>query len=431
MKNPFIYIFKHGLRTLIMGAILISVFFSGLIFAELKQKFQVNKKPAIAPLIAPPTTAASPAIADSAQIAAFLALQNNLTSLDFVKVAKIVTPSVVHIQTVSYNESYPMRHFLELFKDKGPRPLLEDSDSTITEEEEEEEEKTTEDYEAYEESEKYNLGSGSGVILTSDGYIVTNRHVVEDTKEIQVILKNRTNFKAKIIAADPATDLAIIKIEADKLQPINIGNSNDVEVGQWVMAVGNPFDLSTTVTTGIVSAKARNLNLMDKYILPIVSFIQTDAAINPGNSGGALVNTKGELVGINTAIASPTGVFAGYGFAVPSNVVYKVANDIIQYGRVKRGILGVHIRDVDGFMANEFGLPNTNGVMILTVSPEGGAHDAGLSEGDVIKSINGHAVNSSAELQELISLYHPGDTVKVVYLRNKLEKTAEVLLRMP
>ncbi|MBI1838020.1 MAG: trypsin-like peptidase domain-containing protein [Flavobacteriia bacterium] len=229
---------------------------------------------------------------------------------------------------------------------------------------------------------QYGAGSGSGVIVSSEGYIVTNNHVIDNASEIEVILNDNSKYTAKIIGTDPSTDIAVLKIEGGKFKAMPIGNSDNVRVGEWVLAVGNPFNLTSTVTAGIVSAKARNINLLsdrtNSNVVPIESFIQTDAAVNPGNSGGALVNTKGELIGINTAIASQTGSYSGYSFAVPVNLVQKVISDIIDYGIVQRAYLGVQIADINQEIKEKNNLPNLKGVFLSKVTEDGSADKAGL-----------------------------------------------------
>ncbi len=272
--------------------------------------------------------------------------------------------------------------------------------------------------------------SGSGVILSEDGYIVTNNHVIENADKIKVVLDDKRSFEAKLIGKDPTTDLAVLKIEEKGLAFVQYGNSDAVRVGEWVLAVGNPFDLTSTVTAGIVSAKARNINILrSKERMAIESFIQTDAAVNPGNSGGALVNLKGELVGINSAIATPTGSYAGYSFAVPVNIVKKVVNDLMQYGEVQRALLGVNIQDVTAELAKEKGLKEIKGVYIAGINEGSAAKDGGLQEGDVIFSINDQPTNTSAELQENIGRHHPGDKVKVVYFHKGDIKTTTITLK--
>ncbi|MDG1841236.1 MAG: Do family serine endopeptidase [Crocinitomicaceae bacterium] len=280
---------------------------------------------------------------------------------------------------------------------------------------------------------QYGSGSGSGVIISSEGYIVTNNHVIEDASEIEVTLNDNSKYQAKIVGADPSTDLAVLKIKGGDFQPIAIGNSDNLKIGEWVLAVGNPFNLTSTVTAGIVSAKARNINLFDrskKDIVPIESFIQTDAAVNPGNSGGALVNTMGQLVGINTAIASQTGSYSGYSFAIPVNLVQKVMRDIIDYGMVQRGYLGVRITDITQETKTKNSLPNLKGVYVAGVVEDGSAEKAGLKDGDVILKIEGKEVNSVAKLQEEIGKRRPGDKIKVTIRNNKgSEKNIEIVLR--
>jgi len=286
--------------------------------------------------------------------------------------------------------------------------------------------------------------SGSGVIFSPNGYIITNNHVVEDANEVDVILYDKRSFKAKVIGTDPSTDLAVIQIKAENLPYLTLANSDDVKVGQWVLAVGNPFNLESTVTAGIVSAKGRNIGILgqkerernynanpDKPAVStaIESFIQTDAAVNPGNSGGALVNLQGELIGINTAIATPTGTFAGYSFAVPTGIVKKVTEDLVKYGTVQRGYLGVEIRNLDGKLANELGLNLYEGVYVANLTDNGSAKAAGIQQGDVIVKIDGTLVKSSAELQELIARHKPGEVVNVTVNRKGSEKEIRVTLK--
>lgn len=282
---------------------------------------------------------------------------------------------------------------------------------------------------------QYGSGAGSGVIISSEGYIVTNNHVIENASEIRVILNDNSEYSAKIIGADPSTDLAVLKIEGSgNFIPIKFGNSDDLKIGEWVLAVGNPFNLTSTVTAGIVSAKARNINLLsnrtDKDVVPIESFIQTDAAVNPGNSGGALVNTHGELVGINTAIASQTGAYSGYSFAIPVNLMEKVVKDIIDYGLVQRAYLGVQISSINQDLKEKEKLPNLKGVYINSVVDGGAAEKGGLKSGDVILKIGVKEVNSPAQLQEEIGKRRPGDKV-VITFRNKKgdEEVLDLVLR--
>ncbi len=253
---------------------------------------------------------------------------------------------------------------------------------------------------------------GSGVVLTPDGYIVTNNHVVEGADEVEVTFNNKVKKTASIIGTDPTTDLALIKVEASDLPFLTFGDSDNVRIGEWVLAVGNPFNLTSTVTAGIVSAKARNLSILGEGT-SVESFIQTDAAVNPGNSGGALVNTKGELIGINAAIASHTGSYEGYSFAIPSNIVRKVVDDLLLYGTAQRGYLGVQIAELTQELAEKEGLENIEGVYVGEVTEGGAAKLAGLKDGDVITAINGKKVNSTTQLKENIGQYRPGDKVDV------------------
>jgi Do/DeqQ family serine protease len=271
-------------------------------------------------------------------------------------------------------------------------------------------------------------GYGSGVIISPDGYIITNNHVIEDAQKIKVILNDKREFEAKLVGTDPSTDIALLKVEAKELQYLTYGNSNDLKLGEWVLAVGNPFNLTSTVTAGIVSARSRNLGINDDQ-LSIESFIQTDAAVNPGNSGGALVNQQGNLVGINTAIASQTGSYSGYSFAVPVTIVQKVIGDLKEYGEVQRALLGVNIGDVNAEIAKELKLDKVEGVYVGGVPENGAAKSAGIKEKDVIIQVEGQPVKTSAELQEKISQYRPGDKVKVVVIRDNEKKQFEVTLR--
>ncbi len=274
-------------------------------------------------------------------------------------------------------------------------------------------------------------GSGSGVIISNDGYIVTNNHVVDKTAEIEVTLNDKRTFKAKVIGTDPNTDLALLKIDAEKLPIIVFGNSDSLRVGEWVLAVGNPFNLTSTVTAGIVSAKARNINIINSQ-MKIESFIQTDAAVNPGNSGGALVNTRGELVGINTAIASQTGSYAGYAFAIPVSIVQKIVTDLKQYGVVQRALLGVVCEPViNDKLVKEKKLKTMNGAYVKEVGENSAAKKAGVKEGDIINNVNGNAVNSLTELQEQIGRYRPGDKIAITVVRGDVEEKLNVELKNP
>ena len=263
----------------------------------------------------------------------------------------------------------------------------------------------------------YRVASGSGVIISSDGFIVTNNHVVEDGSRIEVALSDKRQLAAEVLGADPSTDLALIRIKARGLQSVEFGNSDHVDIGEWVLAVGNPFNLTSTVTAGIVSAKARNIRILESNY-SIESFIQTDAVVNPGNSGGALVNTDGNLIGINTAIISESGGYEGYSFAIPSNLVRKVVADLREFGQVRRAILGVIIEDVTGELADQLRLPSVDGVYINKVSRNSSADEAGLEVGDVIVGINGIDTPSVPALQEQVALFRPGDRISVDFIRS-------------
>lgn len=270
--------------------------------------------------------------------------------------------------------------------------------------------------------------TGSGVIISTDGYIVTNNHVIERAKAIKVTLHDNREFEAKLIGTDPSTDIALLKIDGTSLPSLTFGDSDALKLGQWVLAVGNPFNLNSTVTAGIVSAKARGIGIIGGQ-MPIESFIQTDAAVNPGNSGGALVNTSGELVGINTAIASRTGSFSGYSFAVPVSIVKKVVEDLKEYGEVQRAVMGINIQTINAELAKELNMDKVEGVYIAGVVSDGAADQAGIKEGDVVVSIEGIRVNSTSELQEQVSRYRPGKEIQVVVNRKNKEKLFNVTLR--
>ncbi|MFN8254026.1 MAG: trypsin-like peptidase domain-containing protein [Ferruginibacter sp.] len=279
--------------------------------------------------------------------------------------------------------------------------------------------------------------SGSGVIISDDGYIVTNNHVVQNADELTVTLNNKKTYKAKVVGTDPAYDLAVIKIEAAGLPFLLYGNSDDLKIGQWVLAIGYPLNLETTVTAGIVSAKARSLGLNrgknGDQSVGVESFIQTDAAVNQGNSGGALINTDGKLVGINSAIASPTGYYSGYSYAIPVNIVKKVVDDLIKFGTVQRGYLGLQFvaaSDMDEELKKKNGIPlNAEGIYAQDVPTDGGAYAAGIRKGDIIRKVDGIEVTSSAELQGQVSRFKPGDKVPVTFVRSGKENTVTVTLK--
>lgn len=271
-------------------------------------------------------------------------------------------------------------------------------------------------------------GTGSGVIYTSDGYIITNNHVVDFADEFEVTLHDNREFRGRLVGRDANTDMAVIKIDASDLPAIDLGNSDDVKVGQWALAVGNPFDLTSTVTAGIVSAKGRDIDII-KGGKAIESFIQTDAAVNPGNSGGALVDTEGRLIGINSAIATPTGVFAGYSFAIPVNLVKRIADDLIKYGEYKRAYLGVNAATMDSYVAKELDVEFTQGAVVVDLDPEGSAAISGLQEKDIITKVNGSAITTTAELLEQIGRSKVGETLDLAVVRSGKTIPVSVKLR--
>lgn len=273
----------------------------------------------------------------------------------------------------------------------------------------------------------FSSSSGSGVIISPDGYIATNNHVVENSKNIKVTLNDNREFKAKLIGSDPTSDLALLKIEEEALPYLVFGNSDSLEIGEWVLAIGNPFRLQSTVTAGIVSAKGRNINILENT--GIESFIQTDAAVNPGNSGGALVNTGGELIGINTAIMTYSGRYEGFSFAIPSNLVQKIIYDIKEYGAVQRGWLGITINNVDSDRAIDLGLDVVGGVYIERVENKSAANAAGLVKGDVITSVNGVNTMSTPSFMEQVAQFRPGDEIELSYIRSGKPENATVTLR--
>ncbi|MBK7936224.1 MAG: trypsin-like peptidase domain-containing protein [Lewinellaceae bacterium] len=271
-------------------------------------------------------------------------------------------------------------------------------------------------------------GTGSGVIYTEDGYILTNNHVVAFADEFEVTLHDNREFKARLVGRDENTDMAVIKIDANDLPAIEIGNSDDVKVGEWALAVGNPFDLTSTVTAGIISAKGRDINII-KGGKAIESFIQTDAAVNPGNSGGALVDVNGRLIGINSAIATPTGVFAGYSFAIPVNLVKRISDDLIKYGEYRRPYLGVDIAPMDSYLANKLGVNYSQGVAVMKVYPDGSAGKSGIKPKDIVTKINGKNVTNTSELIEMVSRSKLGESVTLTILRDGEEKEVPVRLQ--
>ena len=329
--------------------------------------------------------------------------------INFVASAQLVTPAVVHVKSqVAYSPRAQRDPIQEFFGIPDPRVNPPGQGGTMP------------------------MSSGSGVIISSDGYIVTNNHVIDGATKVDISLDNNKRYEATVIGTDPTTDLALLKIEANNLPFVKFGDSDQTKIGEWVLAVGNPFDLNSTVTAGIISAKARNIGVLRgvENNLQIESFLQTDAVVNPGNSGGALVNLAGELIGINTAIASNTGTFSGYSFAVPSTLVKKVMDDLMKYGAVQRGLLGVSIQSVSPELADalEKKFPVEQGVYVGGVNENSAGKEAGIKEGDIIISIDGKAVNNVAMLQEMVARKRPGDKVEVEYIRDgKTSKTTATL----
>ena len=277
-------------------------------------------------------------------------------------------------------------------------------------------------------SEKQVVGSGSGVIISSDGYIITNNHVIKGARKLDVTLNNKESYQAEVIGVDESTDIALLKIQKDGLPYMAFGDSDHLSVGEWVLAVGNPFNLTSTVTAGIVSAKARDINIMNNN-KRIESFIQTDAAVNPGNSGGALVNTRGNLIGINTAISSQTGSYIGYSFAVPSNIAKKVIEDILEFGNVQRAYLGINYEELNSAKATEFGVESTEGVLITRVLDQGAAQEAGLLTNDIIVKMDNVKIANFSDLQGYLGSKRPGDQVEVMILRNESVTTVSLKLK--
>lgn len=277
-------------------------------------------------------------------------------------------------------------------------------------------------------SERQVVGSGSGVIISSDGYIITNNHVIKGARKLEVTLNNKESYEAEIVGVDESTDIALIKIQKNDLPYLPFGDSDHLSVGEWVLAVGNPFNLTSTVTAGIVSAKARDINIMNNN-KRIESFIQTDAAVNPGNSGGALVNTRGNLIGINTAISSQTGSYIGYSFAIPSNIAKKVIEDILEYGNVQRAYLGINYEELNSVKASEFGVESTEGVLITRVLETGAAKEAGLIANDIIVKMDNVKIANFSDLQGYLGSKRPGDQVEVTILRNEVMKSLTLKLK--
>lgn len=348
--------------------------------------------------------------------------EDKLVPLDFTKTAEEVVNAVVHIKST---QLYPNKSFNNFQKQTLPEPFKDFFGN---------------DYQQFfgpryqQKPHAPNLneprtqvGSGSGVIVSHDGYIMTNNHVIDNADDIEVTLHDNRTYKAKVVGTDPTTDLALLQIKERNLPQVAFIDSDQVKIGEWVLAVGNPFSLNSTITAGIVSAKGRNINIL-KEQYAVEDFIQTDAAINPGNSGGALVNLDGGLIGINTAIASPTGSYSGYGFAVPANIVSKVMQDLLEYGVVQRGVLGITIRTVDGNLAKEKDLQVLKGVYVDSLMVTSAAKDAGVKIGDVIVKVNEAKVNTSPELQGYIARHRPGEKITLTLDRNGKEKVIDVIL---
>ena len=321
-----------------------------------------------------------------------------IAPVDFTQAAERSVEAVVHVKTKYYRQQQYVDPFYQFF---FGRPQQSQQPSA--------------------------MASGSGVILSNDGYIVTNNHVIEDANEIEVVLNDKRTFTAKLIGTDPNTDLALLRIEATDLPPIEIGNSDDLRVGEWVLAVANPSNLTSTVTAGIVSAKARSINILNSD-MKIESFIQTDAAVNPGNSGGALVNTQGQLVGINTAIASQTGSYAGYAFAIPTAIMQKVVADLRQFGTVQRALLGIRMLDITQQVKDQLSLESMEGVYVGEVISGSAADKAGMKAGDVIVQVDGRPINASSQLQEQIGRKNPGDQITILVRRGQRSLTLQVTL---
>lgn len=321
-------------------------------------------------------------------------------NVDLRVAAKKTVPAVVHVKTIQMGREIVGNPLLEFFYGRAPQVR----------------------------EVPQRMGFGSGVIVSEDGYIVTNNHVIDGSDDITVVLNNKKEYKAKVIGKDANTDIALLKIEEHGLSYLEYGNSDDVELGEWVLAVGNPYNLTSTVTAGIISAKARDLG-MDRRKMNLSSFLQTDAAVNPGNSGGALVNAKGELIGINTAIESPTGSYSGYAFAVPANIARKVVGDLKNFGTVQRAVLGIRMNEVTAELAKELNLKDVGGIYVIEVLANGAAAKAGIKEGDIIKEINGIEVNTVSAFHGQLGKYHPGTTVNVSVERNGKRRNMDVLLQ--
>ncbi len=333
----------------------------------------------------------------------------NAGGLDFRSASQKVMPTVVHVKSQVYGNKLrrQSRGMVDPFREFFGMPRQHNSNKS---------------------KKLFDQGSGSGVIINQDGYIVTNNHVINGADAVEISLSDNRVFSAEVVGTDPSTDLALLKIAESDLDYMEFSNSDKVEVGEWVLAVGNPFNLNSTVTSGIVSAKARNINILNDKSA-IESFIQTDAAVNPGNSGGALVNAKGDLIGINTAIASTTGSYAGYSFAVPSNIVAKVVEDLLEFGMVQRAYLGIKIRELDAKFAESQGIDIINGIYISDFTENSSAEKSGLKTGDIIVALDGSKVDKTPQLLELIAQRRPGDDVLVKVFRDGSYKELTVQLK--
>ncbi len=367
--------------------------FGGLLALGLHEKF-----------LAPKATAFRTASADSELPVKYVNLPNpaggSMLAADFTDAAERTVNAVVHVTTEADVQADPFATYFWGYRQAQPQ---------------------------------IQKGAGSGVIMSDDGFIVTNNHVIEGADRILVHLNDKRQYEAKVIGRDPSTDIALIKVEGSGFPTLTYANSDDVKVGQWVLAVGNPMNLTSTVTAGIVSAKARNINILQydqsRDVFPIESFIQTDAAVNPGNSGGALVDATGNLIGINSAIASTTGAYTGYSFAIPANIVRKVAGDLMEFGSVQRAYIGVSIEDVDPALAKQLGLPTPKGVYVKGLTDGGAAADAGMKAGDVIVKVGSMNVDNVPQLQAQVGTFRPGDQVAVTVLRDGQEKVMDMKLR--
>lgn len=320
--------------------------------------------------------------------------------IDLRNAAKKAVPGVVHVKTMQMGREYLNNPFLNYFFGGN----MQGREVPMT------------------------TGYGSGVIISGDGYIITNNHVIKDADKVIVVLNDKKEYEAKLIGQDPNTDIALLKIEGKDFPFVEYGNSDDVALGEWVLAVGNPYNLTSTVTAGIISAKARDLG-MNRGQMSLESFLQTDAAINPGNSGGALVNVKGELIGINTLIQSPTGAYSGYAFAIPVNIARKVVNDLKDYGKVQRGVLGIRMGELTPLLADELGIKENSGIYVGEVLSGGAAQKAGMKKGDIIQGINGLEVKTTPEFYEQLGKYHPGSLIQLKIKRDGEEKWMDVTLQ--